>query len=211
MRFNRKSVAVTTSTDADVVSLADMRAALRISDTCNDQLIQDCINSATVMAKEYLRVALRTETFVVTMDGFGDGGDDRLDALGPGVHTISVPYVLGGCGEITLPFGPVQSITSIKTVGRDNTEATFSAANYSLDPRGARVFLNEGASWPTDLRDFAAVSVTYVGGYGAASVPAPIVHGIKALAQSLFDGCGDMPDAVKAMLAPYRRLDDLAW
>ena len=213
MKFNRKSVIVTASADDPAVSTADMKAYLRVDGTADDALIAEYVTTATEAVKEYLRVALRTETFVFTADGFtAPDADDRLLSLGPGIHTASVPYVLGGGSSIDLPYPPLQSVTALKTYDRDNTESTFSSAKYGLDLRSGRVYLNEGETWPTDLRAHNAVGVTYVAGYGAASIPAPIVQAIKLYVSSMYDGtCSGINDEMKRLLAPYRRMDELAW
>lgn len=212
MRFNRKSVYVTASDDSPAISLADMKGFLRIDGTADDDEITAYIATATEAVKQYLRRAVLTETFVFKADGFTEpGGDDRLLALGPGVHTASKPYVLGGGATLDLPFPPLQSVTSVVTYDRDNTARTFDAANYQVDLQSGRIYLNEGAVWPSNLRAQDAVQVTYVAGYGSGSIPAPILQAIRSYVEALYDGCGELNDTARAMLAPYRLIDSLAW
>ena len=212
MRFNRKSVYVTASNDSPAVSLSDMKAFLRIAGTADDDQITAYIAAATEAVKQYLRRAILTETFVFKADGFADpDGDDRLLALGPGVHTASRPYVLGGCDTLDLPFAPLQSVTSIVTYDRGNIGTTFNASRYGVDTESGRIYLNEGETWPSDLRAQDAVQVTYVAGYGSGSIPAPILEAIRSYVEAMFDGCEGMTDQARALLAPYRRADELAW
>lgn len=213
MRFNRKSVVVTVSSDDPVISLADMKSELRVSGTADDAAITAYIAAATVSAKEYTRRALRTETFVYRADGFTDPtADDRLMSLGAGVHTVSIPDVLGHGDTLDLPYLPIQSITSVVTYDRSNSPSTYSASKYFLDANGGRIVLNEGESWPSNLRTRNAVEVTYVAGYGAADVPAPIVQAIKMHVEGLYDGsCTGMNDQVLSRLSTYRIVDGLAW
>jgi hypothetical protein len=212
MRFNRKSVYVTTSADSPAISTADMKTFLRVDTADDDAVIAAYVTTATEAVKQYLRLALLTETFVFKADGFAyAGADDRLLALGPGVHTASVPYVLGGGETLDLPFPPLQSVTSVVTYDRGNNASTFSASSYQVDLQSGRIYLNEGEVWPSDLRAQDAVQVTYVAGYGSGSIPDPILQAIRSYVEQLYDGCEGMTDEIKRLLAPYRRADELAW
>lgn len=213
MRFNRKSVFVTASTDDPAVSLSDMKDHLRVEGTSDYALITSYIATATEAVKQYTRRGILTETFVLRADGFADAGaDDRLLQLGPGVHTVSRPYILGGGETLDLPFPPLASVTSVVTYDRGNNAATFSASNYQLDLQSGRIYLNEGETWPSDLRAQNAVEVTYVAGYGSGNVPLPIVQAIKLSVEGMYDGtCMGLTDEAMRLLAPYRLPDQLAW
>lgn len=213
MRFNRKSVYVTASNDSPAISLSDMKDFLRVTGTASDDQITAYIETATEAVKQHTRRAILTETFVFKADGFTEpGGDDRLMALGPGVHTASVPYVLGGGETFDVPFPPLQSVTSVVTYDRDNTSSTYSADNYEVDLQSGRIYLNEGQVWPSNLRAQDAVEITYVAGYGSGSIPAPILEAIRKYVESLYEGtCEGITGQVARLLAPYRRMDELAW
>lgn len=212
MRFNRKSVYVTASNDSPAISTATMKTFLRVDTIDDNTVIAAYVTTATEAIKQYLRLALLTETFVLKADGFAyAGADDRLLALGPGVHTASVPYVLGGGETLDLPFPPLQSVTSVVTYDRGNNASTFSNTKYQVDLQSGRIYLNEGETWPTDLRAQDAVQVTYIAGYGSGSIPAPILQAIRSYVEQLYDGCEGMTDEIKRLLAPYRRADELAW
>lgn len=213
MRFNRKSVTVTVSDDDPAISLAAIKPFLRVDGDVDDDIITAYIATATEAVKQYLRRALLTETFVFKADGFTDAyGDDRLLSLGPGVHTASRPYVLGGGETLDLPFAPVASVTSVVTYDRDNISSTFSASRYGVDTESGRIYLHEGETWPSNLRAQDAVQVTYVAGYGSGNIPAPILEAIRLYVSSLYDGtCAGIDMQMKALLAPYRRMDELAW
>lgn len=212
MRFNRKSVYVTVSDDSPAISTADMKTFLRVDTSDDDSVIASYVATATEAVKQHLRRALLTETFVFKADGFAYAdADERLIALGAGVHTASRPYLLGGGDTLDLPFPPLQSVTSVVTYDRGNNASTFDASNYQVDLQSGRIYLNEGSVWPSDLRAQDAVEVTYVAGYGSGSIPAPIVQAIREYVEQMYDGCAGMTDSVKRLLAPYRRGDELAW
>ncbi len=212
MMYNRKSSYVTESADSPAVSTADMKAYLRVDGSADDAVIANHVTAATEAIKQYLGVALLTETFVLKADGFtSPDGDDRLAALGPGVHTVSVPYALGGTDVFDVPWPPLQSVTSVVTYDRDNSSSTFGSDNYQVDLQDGRIYLNEGETWPTDLRARDAVAITYVAGYGSGSIPSPILEAIKKYVEMMYDGCDGMTVEVRRLLAPYRRMDQLAW
>lgn len=212
MRFNRKSAYVTASTDSPAISIVDMKSFLRVDTSDDDVVISSYLTTATEALKQYLRVALLTETFVLKSDGFAYAdGDERVLALGPGIHTASRPYVLGGGETLDIPFPPLQSVTSVVTYDRGNNASTYAVSNYQVDLQSGRIYLNEGSVWPSNLRAQDAVQVTYVAGFGSGSIPAPISQAIRSYVEQMYDGCDGMTDEVRRLLAPYRRGDELAW
>lgn len=212
-RFNRKSVYVTASNDSPAISTADMKSFLRVNDSAEDSLIASYVATATEAVKQYCRRAISTETFVFKADGFTQpDGDDRLMALGPGVHTVSVPYVLGGGETLDLPFPPLASVTSVVTYDRGNNASTYDSAKYQVDLQSGRIYLNEGETWPSNLRAQDAVEVTYVAGYGSGSIPEPILQAIRLYVMQMYDGdCAGVAGEVASLLGPYRLMDGLAW
>ncbi len=212
MRFNRKSAYVTDSTDSPAISTADMKTFLRVDTSDDDAVIAAYVSTATEAIKQYLRLALLTETFVLKSDGFTEpDGDDRLIALGPGVHTASRPYILGGGDAFDVPFPPLQSVTTVQTFDRSNDVSTYSNTKYEVDLQSGRIYLNEGETWPSDLRAQDAVKITYVAGYGSGSIPDPMLQAIRSYVEQMYDGCEGMTAEVKRLLSPYRRMDELAW
>lgn len=213
MRFNRKSVSVTLSDDSPAISTADMKAFLRVDGSGDDAIIASYVATATEAVKQFTRRAILTETFAFKADGFSDPyGDDRLMSLGPGVHTGSRPYLTGGGDAMDVPFPPLQSVSSIVTYDRDNSQTTFSAALYSVDLNSGRIFLDDGATWPSDLRTTDAVLITYIAGYGSGSIPEPILQAIRTYAMGMYEGtCDGLDHAAMRLLAPYRLQDELAW
>lgn len=213
MNFNRKSVKVTLSADSPAVSLSDMKDYLRVSDSADDALITAHTTAATEAIKQYLRIGLLTETFVFKMDGFSeDSADARLMSFGGGVHTASVPHVLGGGNWVDVPFPPVQSVTSIITYDRDNASSTFASSKYQVDLESGRIYLNEGETWPTNLRAKDAIQITYIAGFGSGNIPSPITEAIKMYVGQLYGGsCSGIDDVMRGLLSSYRRMDELAF
>ena len=86
--------------------------------------------------------------------------------------------------SLRLPFGSLQSVTSVKYYETDDTENTMSAAEYGVDTDSTvgRVVLDYGESWPTEtLRPLNPIRVEFVCGYGdnGSDIPEPIRQAIK--------------------------------
>ena len=210
MIYNRKTVLVITAPASYGVTAADMEAFLNLSSGQDTALLTAFIAASYDQIRQYLRRSIITETLELRMDGFPGYDEGRELALGPGVHEVSIPWLTNYGGRaIDLPFGPVASITSITTYDRASDAAVFDADLYEHDR--TRVYLNEGATWPTSLRQRDAVAIQYVS--GEASPPAAIIQGIKQHVAAMYEcreGC-DIPAACKAALAAYRRLDPMGF
>lgn len=192
------------------VTVLDVRLMLNLEIADDDELIADLIRASCDTVRQYLRRSLHPETLELRMDGFPGYDESRELALGPGMHVVSIPWLENGNGRaIDLPFGPVSSVESITTYGRDNAATVMDVAAYEHDRR--RVYLNEGYSWPVSLRRMDSVAIRYVS--GEVEVPASIKAGIMQHVAAMYecrDGC-DIPEAAKALLATYRRLDPMGF
>lgn len=210
MIYSRRTVSIITATASFGVTAADMEAFLNLGSGQDTALLNAFIEAAYDAVRQYMRRSIITETLELRLDGFPGYDDRREIALGPGVHTVSYPWLANfGGSAIDLPFGPVASITSITTFAKDNTSSVYSSDNYEHD--STRVYLNESATWPVDLRKRDAVAIRYVS--GEADPPAAIIQAIKqhvAVMYECREGC-DLPAACKAMLAPYRRFDPMGF
>lgn len=210
MKYNRRTVEIITPPASLPVTAADMEAFLGLQAGIDTAMLTAFIDAACDGIRQYLRRSLVAETLELRMDGFPGYDESAELALGPGMHVVSIPYLTNRGGSVVdLPFGPVASIISITTYGRDNAASVFPASQYEYD--ASRVYLNEGATWPTDLRRRDAVAIRYVS--GDADCPASIVHAIRQWVAAMYDcreGC-QMPPACVAKLAPYRRLDPMGF
>lgn len=208
MRYNRKTATVTTAPTTFPITRSQLKEYLKVDGDDEDCMLDMYIEAATDKVQKYCNRYFINTTITYVMDGFGRGEDERMAA---GVFEGHKASVLGQNDSINLPYRPVSSITSIKTTDRANTQTTFSSASYRLDGAGGRVYLNDGYTWPTGLRDYAAVEIVMVCGYGSNSgtVPAAIKQAIMMHASSLYEcrGVCEISDACKAILSGYRAMD----
>ncbi len=194
----RKSLKLSSAPSVEPVTTAEAKSWLRVDTSTDDTMIDGLIETARVAVENYTKRALITQTWELRMDA-------------PAVY--SGLWFLSSLGAIDLPKLPIQSITSFKSYDDANTETTFSSASYSLHEDGGRLFLNDGYTWPTDLRPFASVLITYVCGYGDAATDVPEAYktAIKMLVANMYNNRSDceMTTTIKGMLAPYKLYDHL--
>ncbi len=125
------------------------------------------------------------------------------------VHCLSF-LRLGQC--------PVTSIQSFHYYTLDDVQQTFAGSNYVLDQEQGRVFLKNAALWPTDLRAYRSMVVSFTAGYSsAAAVPPPMKLALKMLASHYYENreaflsqrpgeaasIAEIPAGVRQLLAPF--------
>lgn len=212
-KYNRRAVEFVSATDqaTDILLLPDVKAFLRVDGTDDDALLTLLIATTVDGAEKYLRRSIRRQVLDLTMDNFPFADDDALARLGPGMHQVPPSFITGSTAEFDLPYAPATAITSITTYLTDNTPAVFSSNSYILD--NSRVILNQGYTWPTSLRERAAVKVRYAAGYGPVNLPGSIRLGMMQHIVAMYEcrmGC-EMPMASQGLMSQYRILDGLAW
>lgn len=175
---------------ADPVTLAEAKLWAKVDETDDDALITALITAATDWCEMFCRRTFVTTTLTESVTSFD---------------------------EMELPLPPLVSITSIVYTDTGGTTATVSSSIYTTDTtvEPGELILDYGQSWPADSRgDQNGITVTYVGGYGAASaVPEAIKTAIKMLVAHWYEHrtavtdlsrVQEVPMAVKALLWAYR-------
>ncbi|HXG56680.1 MAG TPA: phage head-tail connector protein [Vicinamibacterales bacterium] len=146
---------VVTAAVLDPFSLAEAKAQSRIDLAEEDALLEDYLKAATRRVETDTGMALLTQTVDLTFDGLPQGW-----------------------GVLDLPIGPVQSITSVTYIDTSAVSQTMASGDRLLS--GSRIGLIDTASWPTDIRGFAPVTVRVVAGYTtAALIPADLRMAVR--------------------------------
>ena len=86
--------------------------------------------------------------------------------------------------EIYLPLIPLQSISSIVTYDDDGDSTTVDSSNYSVRiGEHPRLVLSPSGSWPGDMRQYDAMLITGVCGFGDAGsdLPQDLIETIEGL------------------------------
>lgn len=189
----------------------EVKEFLRLDGTAEDTTLDIYIAAATDFVERYTGLKLINQTWDLWLDRFeyNRRGGEWWD----GVRNGPVDILNMGSDYIDLPFGPCSSVTSLTTYDDDNASAVYNAANYTLDVANtpARLYLNEGETWPTDLRSRNAVQVTAVYGYGASSsdVPTQLRQAVLVLVGWLYENRGDcdskeIPTVAQMIMNSYK-------
>ena len=197
------------------ITLAEVKAHLRITHSAEDAYLTALIPVATRMVERYLSRRIVSQQVRAWFDMLPGMGND-IPGFGAGVQSVPIRYAnVGMFRWINLPGQPVKSFEAFKYYTLDNTLMTYDAANYLVDLHDqdmiARVVLQYGSVWPVNLRVSQALALEYTLGY--ATPPADIVHAVKMALAAIFSNRGDAADmpmdilrlpAIAALLAPYR-------
>lgn len=102
------------------------------------------------------------------------------------------------CGDrIKIPFGNLQSVTSVKWKDTDGTETTLTEnTDYLVELNGDQcgfIVLPYGVSWPSGtLHPSKPITIEFVCGYGlAADVPSTVKSAIKIRCSQLYENRGE--------------------
>lgn len=177
-----------TQTGAEPVALADAKNYLRIDQSSDDSLVTALVQSARSTAEKYINKIIVQKTVTMTMD-----------------------MLPGGIG-FKLPYGPVQSLSSITLTDNTGTTTTWDSSNYTLDISGQRVIYSAIAVFPTSYNVASSVVVTYVAGYGLATdittIPGGIVQAIRHLVAATYENrevSAAVPPLVCTLLQPFKK------
>lgn len=141
------SLKLVTAPTVEPISLVEAKLHLRVDGSDEDSLISDLIIPAARLDVETLSLhKLITQTWDWYMDDWPES-------------------------VFKVPYPPLQSVTGIYYTLDGAAEATFSAANYTVDVKSVPgwIALNSNASWPSGtLAIMNGVRIRFVCGFGAA-------------------------------------------
>lgn len=148
MGYANRLVQRTTQPSLEPVTVAEAKTFLRIDGTVEDALIGDMIKAARIGAEQQTGLSLITQSWTLAYDD------------------CPPPYV-------SLPHGPVQSITAVRAIDESEQITTVAASSYHLSADKEQLNFE---SIPSAYR----VEIEYVAGFGngASDVPADIKHAL---------------------------------
>lgn len=149
------------------IALDAVKAHLRVDVTDDDALIAAFITAAREYCEGFQNRAYITQTWQLWLDAWPAGG------------------------EIRIPRSPLQSVSSVRYYGADNTEYILAPTDYLVDTKSepGRIVLAYGKNWPSvTLRPANAVCVEFTAGYGdVATVPQRVKQAILLLVGHWYD------------------------
>lgn len=202
MSWQRQPLAsLVTAPAVEPLSLSEVKLFLRVDHTSDDTLIASMLVSARQWVETYTRRALCTQTI-----------DFRYTDW-------PVQYA-----PLVVPYGPLQSVTSITYVDEDQVVQTLGASNYVVrtqsGPKAGRgtIEIADGVTLPSlSTQPDRPVTVRAVCGYGSApQVPDGIKAAIYLLLGDLYEqrqetitgtSVGKTHTTVERLLGPYRLVE----
>tara|TARA_Y100001949_G_C15954354_1_gene316305 strand:+ start:140 stop:721 length:582 start_codon:yes stop_codon:yes gene_type:complete len=184
----RKFSKVTSEAAIGVDDLQIFRSHLHLEDTIeNNTLIAAYRDSARQIIERELGVVMLNETWEFATDAA---------PLGETIY---------------LPKAPLVSVTSVTSYDDADSGTTYASSNYVVDTSGNRIFLAQSSVWPTDLREFRSIVVSYVAGYGTAltTLPPLLLQGLLVFVGHLWENREDasMPRSVRQLVAPFMQFE----
>jgi uncharacterized phiE125 gp8 family phage protein len=176
---NTPSLVLSAAPAAEPLVLSDVKDYLKISGSSDDTIITNLIKTVRESAEKFLRVSLINQSWKLLYDQYTPS-------------------------EITLLMGPVQSITSVTAIARDESTTVISSSTYYLSAGKQKLIFDANI---VSQR----VEIVYLCGYGAAasSVPNPIKHGMLSHIGAIYDGRAGgnvIPMQSKELYAPYKMI-----
>lgn len=191
----RFSMRVVAAPSEEPVTLAQSCAQVRQEVGVDDAYITSLIPAARQYVENVTGEVLVTRTLEIAYDAF--------------------PFPRG---EMVLPYGPLQSITSITYRDLSNTLQTVSSSLYQVDTYSVlgSAYLPLFNYWPLQICQSHSVKVQGVFGYGSVAsgnIPELLIHAVKMMIAHFYENREpvsmglqpfEMPLSVKAILDQYR-------
>lgn len=137
-----------TAPTSEPVTVAELKAHLRVTTTADDTYIGTLITAAREYAEQQTGRALAAQTRETSCDHFP------------------------ASGVLDLGLSPLVSITSVKYLDEAGAEQTLASSEYTLDVRSepGALLLGIGKDWPATAALPSAVRVQYVCGATASAI-----------------------------------------
>lgn len=186
----QKTIQIVTQPAAEPLSLAEVKEFLRVDHSDDDATLAIFIKAARQLCESYTRLALMPTTIEEYFDDFPQYTGTFKD-------------------EIRLSRSPVQSVTYVKYIDGNEDTITADPAEYKVDTISQPARISPDSGWFGTYETINAVFVRYVAGFAdAASVPAPLKHGMMLVIGDMYENRTDsvkrLPTASEYLWNPYR-------
>lgn len=161
---------VITQPSDEPITLAEAKAHCKISDTTEDGYLTRQIRAARRFGENYSGLSFLTQKREIKLDAFP-------------------------CGVITIPYGPVQTVTSFTYIKTDETTGTLVLNTDFRQSTNAGVTRLEAiSSWPSTNVQIDAVTIQYTCGYtdtGEDYLPEEIPEAVGKTVARMYEKRGD--------------------
>lgn len=192
------------------VTLTEAKLHCRVDEAADDALITALIVAARQAVESATGRRLITQTWRASFDAWPAKSSD---AWWDGVREASFSSIMHASSEVSLPFPPLQSVASIKTISDEDAETVYAASNYYVDisSEPGRVVLRKSAAPPIAGRAANGIEIEFVCGYGATAPQALKQACLMLIAhwyenrEAVADGAmGSIPMGYEAIIGPYK-------
>ena len=189
-----------TAPTAEPLQVSEVRRHLALDDSYYDDYISSLVQVTRALAQSHTHRQLVTATY-----------DVKLDSLPAGQETLC------------LPFGQLQSVTSVSYTDAAGSSQTFSSSNYDVSTarEPGTIRPSYGQVWPAARIQQEAATIRFVCGYGAAgSVPQALKQAMLLMIGDYFNNreqtiigtsVAELPQGAKALMAPFVLGDSFTW
>lgn len=186
----QKTIQIVTPPASEPLTLSEVKEFLRVDHSDDDATLAIFIAAARQLCESYTRLALMPTTFEEYFDDFPQYTGTFKD-------------------EIRLSRSPVSAVTYVKYIDGNETTITANAADYKTDLVSQPARISPDNGWFGTYETINAVFIRYVAGYAdAASVPAPLKHGMLLVIGDMYENRTDsvkrLPTAAEYLWNPYR-------
>ena len=187
---------------SEPVSLEEAKSWLRLDSGDEDAIVTALVASARAAVEAATSKLLVMQTWRLVLD--------EWPRVATGFCSVAPP----GSAMLTIPLGPVASITAIRIYDASGTPQVVSPATYALRGAPDDRWIDFIAAPPSPSRTRAGIEIDIVAGFGApADVPQPLRQAILMLVARLYENRGDgmepapehLRGAVHSLIAPFRR------
>lgn len=156
-----------------LVTLAEVKARLRIDDGADDVGLQRLIDAASRHAEQITQRAFISQRWAYVANGFPSGHKIhyQIEMQGYTQYASYITANVSGNDELVLPLPPLQSVESITYIDRNGATQTLSPADYIVDTSGLLGVITPafGKVWPATQDRAQSLRVEFTCGYGAAA------------------------------------------
>lgn len=174
--------------ETEPLTLAEAKAFLRVEHTADDELISSLIKAARAEVETATRRALILQGYRIVLDAWP--ARDRIPS----------------------PVSPLRSLTAGRVRAANDSATDLNLAAFTLDTVSAPgvIHFDRGlVIEPGQLIGGIEIEVSVGYGESAASVPEPLRQAMRFLIAHYYEHrdrveSGKLPEAVRALIAPYR-------
>jgi uncharacterized phiE125 gp8 family phage protein len=184
--FKTGNIVIATAPADEPLTLAEVKAWLKVDGSDEDALLTALITAARASAEKYMQAALLEQRIIEIFSDFERNG-------------------------IRLSLWPLVSVEAVKYKDTGGNALTLDASFYGVDTsaRPGLVYRKENALWPMLEIAPDAVTVEYTAGYETADdVPQPIKTAMLLMIADWYDNRTDsartLPTAAEKLLNQYR-------